>query len=216
MAKLTFLELQQAVMGDRFSEDQRGDVKSWINARYWGVWSMERWTFRFGIDLVTVTSGSEAVTGVAADVERVHSFLRSDGTPLQYVNQREFEARYYNDVTPLVGPPEAYTLRSGSVFVGPASNETKNDYELDYEKAYTALSADTDVTLLPEGADLSLLVFGAQSLGLKLQNDFTWQFAEQTFMDALETLRSDYLSDASDDDGGYPRDAIGFTGWGWW
>lgn len=209
MAGLTFLELQAAVMGDRFRENQRGDVKSWINSTYWSAWSAERWTFRYATDLVTVTAGSNAVSGIAADVERVDSFQTSTGVRLQYLNPRRFEVDYYNAVSPSTGAPEAYTIIAGAVYVGPVSSESRSDYLMTYEKAYTALVNDGDVPLLPEGSQFSVLVFGAQALGLKLQNDFTWQFAEQTYMAGMDALRSDYLSDESDDDSVYPADPIG-------
>lgn len=211
MAGQTFLQLQTAVMGTRFDDSQRGDIKTWINAAYWNCWSLERWTFRYATDLVTVTSGSTAVTGLATDVERVFSFQRSDGTKLRYLQPSRFDAAYYNATSPPVGAPEAYTIRAGVITVGPTSNETKTDYELDYEKAYTALVNDSDVPLLPEGSHEGILVFGGIAIGCKTENDFTWQFFQQEVDRTTQTLRADYLEDQSDDDGAYPVDAIGWV-----
>lgn len=213
MAGMTFLQMQTAVMGTRFSEDQRGDVKSWINTRYWQAWSAERWTFRYATDLVTVTTGLQTVSGVAADFQRALSLERSNGDGLRYLEPRRFQARYYNATQTVTGIPEAYTILAGVLTVGPASSETKTDYLLTYEKTYTALVNDADVPALPEGCHDILLVSGATAIGLKRQNDFTWSFFEQDVDRALDTLRGDYLSDESDDDSSYPADPLGsYTG----
>lgn len=210
----TFLEIQTSVMGTRFAEAQRGDVKTWINAVYWQAWHEERWTFRNATETVTVTANSAAVTGMTADVLRVESLARSNGAGLQYLEPRRFYARYYDATNPPVGPPEAYTNVAGVLSVGPVSNETKTDYWLTYEKAYTKLVNDADVPLLPEGSHEGILVFGATAFGLMTQNDFTWSFFDQKYQASLATLRADYLSDESDDDGSYPADPIGSHTWG--
>jgi hypothetical protein len=212
MAGLTFVQIQAAVMGTRFDESQRGDVKTWINDSYFQCWHAERWTFRKGTDLVTVTTGSSVVSGIATDVERVDSFLKSDGSALQYLDPRPFQSRYYNATSPLTGPPESYTIINGAISVGPVSNETKSDYLITYEKAYTALVNDGDVAMLPEGSHEGILVFGAIATGCQTENDFTWQFFQQKYDRTVATLQGDYLVDQSDDDGAYPRDPIG----AWW
>lgn len=210
MAALNFLQLQAAVMGDRFSEDQRGDVKLWINSSYWSVWTADDWAFRETTALVTVTAGSNQLTSFPTDFGESLALQRSDGTPLTYLSPRVFKARYYDATQTTTGTPEAYTVIAGVFSIGPVSNETKTDYLLTYQREYAALVNDGDVPLLPEGAFLDLLVFGAQARGLKLQNDFTWQFAEQSYMSAMENLRADYLTDEGDDDGSYPSDPVGW------
>lgn len=210
----TFLELQTSVMGTRFDESQRGDVKTWINAVQWQAWHEERWTFRNATEVVTVTAGSNAITGLTADVLRVESIQRSNGVGLRYLEPRRFYALYYDNTQTTTGIPEAYTNVAGAIKVGPVSSETKTDYLVTYEKSYTKLVADSDVSLLPEGAHEGILVFGATAYGLMTQNDFTWSFFDQKYQATLATLRSDYLSDESDDDGSYPADPIGSFGWG--
>jgi hypothetical protein len=202
---MTFLQLQDAVIGDRFDESDRTDVKTWINARYFWLWHLEKWSFRHANDTVTVTSGSNTITGIPTDFSRAVSILRSNGDPLQYYAPRRFRSLYYDATNLAVGPPAAYTVESGTFYCGPYSNETKSDYMLTYIKAFTALSADGDVPALPSGAHLGL-VFGAAATGRKNQSDPTWQGFETDFNSVIAVLRSDYLTDETDDDGSYPAD----------
>jgi hypothetical protein len=214
MAGMNFLQLQDAVMGDRFDDSQRGDVKSWINSAYWSAWSAERWTFRNKTVQVGVTAGLQTVTGIPTDFQRAESLQNAQGMGLQYLEPRRFYARYYDDTQTITGLPESYTILDNVFTIGPASSETRSDYLLTYETAYTALFLDTDVPLLPEGSHVQVIVFGATATGLKTQNDFTWQFFIQEYMAGLDSLRSDYLSDESDDDAAYPIDPLGaYAAW---
>jgi hypothetical protein len=208
MAGMTFLELQKAVMGTRFDESQRGDIKTWINATYWRAWTLEEWTFRNATDTVSVTAGSTAVSGLASDVLIVRSFQRGDGEDLTSLEPPDWQ-RLYNDPRSVVtGLPEAYTVINGAVSVGPASSESASDYLIVYEKEYTALSADADVPALPAGCHEDVLVFGAIARGLKTENDFTWQFFQQTSDDAIDTLRRGYLRDRRDTNQAYAPDPL--------
>jgi len=204
----TFLELQNAVMSDRFDESQRGDVKTWINDCYWDVWHLEEWSFRYATATVSVTAGSQNVTGTPTDLAIVRSFQRGDGYGLVALDPVEFQRAYYDARTTDSYLPEAYTVIDGAILVGPVSSETATDYQLVYEREYTALSADNDVPALPAGAHLTL-IFGAASTGLKLQNDYTWQFFEQQFQDRLNTMRRAYLRDLRDVNTAYAADPLG-------
>lgn len=208
MAGLTFKEIQDAVKSDRFREAQRGDIKKWINFRYWWLWHLEEWTFRYATDDVTVTAGSDTVTGVAADFLVAHSLQRYDGTPLQYMGPAAFQRAYYDTTNTQSGTPEAYTVIDGTILVGPKSNETSTAYRLLYEREYTDLVNDNDVPALPNGAHFGL-VHGGAAEGLKLQNDPTWQAFEQDFNSVITILRRGYLKDQRDRTGSYPADPLG-------
>lgn len=195
-------------MADRFDESQRGDIRTWINSRYWYVWSLEEWAFRYATDLVSVTTGSKTVGSVPTDLGAVRSLQRRDGTSLISLSQVDFQRAYYDATTTETGYPCHYTVIDGAIFVGPSSNETKTDYQLVYEREFTALSADEDEPALPPGAH-ETLVFGASATGLKLQNDYTWQFFEQQFQDDIQTLRRSYLSDRRDLHSAYAADPLG-------
>lgn len=209
MAGMTFLEIQTAVMGTRFDDSQRGDIKTWINDAYWACWTQEEWTFKYATDTVSVTNGSTAVTGVATDVVSVRAFSRGDGETLDSVTQADYQRLYYNPRSPWTGRPDVYTVINGSVFVGPASNETASDYQITYEKEYQALVNDGDVPMIPAGAHEGILVFGALSTGLQTENDFTWSFFQQKYDRSMDTLRRGYLVDRRDQNAVYAADPLG-------
>jgi hypothetical protein len=210
----TFLELQADVMGDRFVEGQRDDVKRWINSTYWRVWTLEEWTFRYATANVTVTSGSQTVTNLPADLGLIRVFQRGDGTPLTWMEPEDFARVYHDPRASWTGLPEAYTVLNGVVSVGPASSETASDYQIEYEREWVKLVNDGDVPLLPDGCLSDILVAGPVALGQKEQNDFTWQFLFQTFQDGLDALRRGYLVSARDAYQSLPADPLGSAWWG--
>lgn len=208
MAGMTFLELQNATMNDRFDESQRGDVKNWINSRYWQLWNEEEWSFRYATDLVSVTSGSQTVGSLPTDFGDVRSLQRGDGTTLASLDPVSFNRTYYDARAVYSGLPEAYTVVDGVVSVGPASSETATDYQLVYEREYTKLVLDAAIPEIPEGAELAL-VYGASAMGLQLQNDYTWQFQETLYQGELATMRRSYLRDRRDSNAQYAADVLG-------
>jgi hypothetical protein len=195
---VNFLALQGKVMSDRFDESQRGDVKDWINAAYWQLWSVENWTFvQARVTNASVTSGVNTLGGVPADLNTARSLMRGDGTPVHQLPMLELEQRFYDPRSPSIGLPECYADLAGVIYLGPIPNETASDYELVYDKEFTALVNDADVPAIPSGAH-EALVFGASVLGLQLQNDFTWQFHEQRFNEFIDGLRRNYLEVATE------------------
>lgn len=192
---MTFRQVVDAVLADRFKESQRADAKQWVNFRLGWFFDMEDWTFTYGTDDVTVTSGSQTVSSLPDDFHAALSLLASDGTPLRGISDHaEFYERYYNNESPESGTPEAYTVIGGTILVGPTSDETETDYKLVYKKACTLLSADGDIPAIPTELHFAL-VHGGAAEGLKLQNDPTWQSFEQDFQAAIQVARRKYLND---------------------
>lgn len=132
---LTFKGIQDAVL-ERFSEDKRSSAKEWINFVYGQIWGLEEWTFKSATALVTVTAGSQVVSNLPADIGIPHLLQNSQGTPLAFIDWREFQLRYYG----WQGSQLAYewTIQGegvgAQVFVGPPSNETSSTYQLLYER----------------------------------------------------------------------------------
>jgi hypothetical protein len=198
MALSTFLDLQNATMADRFDESQRGDVKNWLNSAYWQIWSLENWTFvQAKVENASVTSGVATLGGVPSDLNTVRSLIRGDGTPIHQTPVIELEDRYYDPRAPVTGLPERYAVLNRTILLGPIPNETSSDYQLVYDREYQPLVNDGDVPMAPAGADMAI-VFKASATGLKLQNDFTWQFHEQDYQEQLDALRRNYLETATE------------------
>lgn len=188
---MTFRQIVDAVLSDRFAESQRSDAKTWVNHRYWWLWSLEPWTFRFATADVTITAGSQTVTGVPTDFLMAHALITDDGTSLGALpDTRSFLESYYpsSDET---GDPEAFTVVGGTLMVGPTPQASAT-YRLLYEREFTELVDDADVPALPAGSHFAL-VHGGAAEGLKLQNDPTWQSFEQDFQASLTVLRQGYL-----------------------
>lgn len=193
MAVVTFKQIVDAVISDRFAEGQRANAKNWVNHRLWWLWTLEQWRFKRATDDVTVTSGSQTVTSLPTDMGRVISLVNAEGAPLRPIEDyRDFYSLYYDTVSPSSGKPEAFTVVGSSILVGPQSDETSSAYKLLYHREFTELSADSDVPAIPTGAHFAL-VHGGAAEGLKLQNDPTWQSFEDDFQATIQILRSEYL-----------------------
>lgn len=206
---MNFVQLQDAVKSDRFREAQRGDIQTWINARYWWLWSLEDWPFRYATDTITVTAGGQSVTSLPDDFGKALAVIATDDSlnagRLSYKTPGAFfEDWYLNDES---GVPSFYTIVDGDLFVGPTPDSTAADYKLVYLREFTMLAADDDEPALPAGAHLAL-VFGGSATGLKLQNDPTWQAFEQDFNSAIQVLRAGYLHDAADLPARWPGDDL--------
>ncbi len=150
---------------------------------------------------MTVTAGSQTVTGVTSDLAAVLTLQRSDGTPLVPLSPPDFFGRYHGSTQS--GKPEAFTIVNGAVMVGPTSSETAT-YKIVYEKDPTLLVADNDVPAMPAGFHFAL-VHGGAAEGLKLQNDPTWQAFEQDFQASITAMRRKYLANVRGTHGQYGR-----------
>lgn len=204
---MNFKAIQDAVLSDRFQETQRGDCKNWINHRYAWLWGLEDWTFKSATAVVTVTAGSQAVTTLPTDISTVVALYRSNGDRLKYLMPVKFFELFYDTTNATTGTPYCFTIVNGQLFVGPTSNETAADYKLLYMREVTLLVNDGDTPGLPAGFHFAL-VHGGASEGLKLQNDFTWQFFEQDFQASIQAMSRAYLSDQDGDYQQYGADPL--------
>lgn len=193
--EMTFLQLQEAVKSDRFPESQRGDIKRWLNFRYWWLWTLELWTFTEGEDFVTVTAGSMVVSGLPTDLRTPSVLFDDDGGRLKFLPRDQFNAAYYDSDDLSIGSPEHWTRVGSSIYVGPAADETSTVWKLLYDKEFTPLVEDDDVPTLPVGAHFGL-VFGASAAGALLQTDpGSAASFEHDFGIVVEMLRAGYLRD---------------------
>lgn len=150
---------------------------------------MEEWEFAKATDAVAWSSGSQTVTGVAADFGIAFSLVDSDGEPLAPVaDSRDFYAAYLDGST---GTPEAFTVVGSTILVGPTPSKA-GTATLYYRREATLLSADGDTPAFPAGFHFAL-VHGAAAEGLKLQNDPTWQAFEQDFQASITAMQRQYV-----------------------
>lgn len=188
----SYLELQNGVL-ERFEEADRAAAKRWLNLVYAWVMGAEEWTFRIATDLVSVTSGSQTVGSVPADLGPVLSFQRADGEPLEWRTPKQFFDAHYDALQPHTAGPDIYTRIADALLVGPSSDETRSDYQIVYERRITELAADADVPLLPAPYHW-MLVPGAQAVGQAGANDPSAALNDQVFARSLDSLRTEYLA----------------------
>lgn len=192
---MTFKQLQDAVLADGFAESKRSDAKNWINFRLGWIWDLDEWTFAKGSSAVTVTAGSQVVTGIPADCDysAVTGLYRADGQPLIPIESyNDFARLYVGTGNNQQGPPEAFCVYGSSIFVGPTSSETTAAYLLLYEKAPTLLVADGDIPAIPPQYHLAL-VHGAKAEGFKLSNVPLADAFDADFQAAINAMRRKYL-----------------------
>lgn len=150
---LTFLQAQDAVL-ERFNKGRRGDVKEWIRFVHGQVWGLEEWTFKQAVSPVTVTTGSNAVSGLPGNVGIPHLFQNAQGAPLTYRDWRDFNRLHYGDTGQMV-PYDFTVIGAGQavqILVGPKSSETSNAYQLlhEYDPGFYPSTTLTDAeTTLP-------------------------------------------------------------------
>lgn len=187
--------MQNAVIANTFDESDRGDVMKWINGRGALLWDMDEWSFRRNSANVSVTSGSNAVTGVPANFQIMVDLFRDDGFKLiEYEEYREFANIYLGANNQWVGPPEAVTvLNTNQIIVGPISSATSSNYLLAYEQAWTPLVNDGDTTGFPEEGDMAT-VFAAKADGMVLRNILLNEPLEQRYQEYLQVMQRNYIT----------------------
>lgn len=191
---MNFKDLQDATIADSFDESDRDQVKHWINHRYGLLMNQYEWTFTQGEAVVTVTNGSQNVTGGPADLGIVLGLQRADGGHLRgYSEYRKFAHRYLGTGNTQPGQPEAFTVWAGNVLVGPTSNETSGAYLLTYEKSVTPLDDDDDVPVIPLEHHLAL-VFGAKADGLTLKSVILADPFTQMYNAEIQAMTRKYLT----------------------
>lgn len=157
MALLPFKTLQDRVLlptsGGRFKEALRPNAKDWIRNVYRGIWDADEWAFKQNVQLVTVTAGSQLVTGLPGNVGLVHALLNAQGAPLTFRPWRDFERLHYGD-TGQTQPYDYTIIGSGpglTIKVAPISSETSSLYELlhEMEPGWWPSTTTTGSTTLP-------------------------------------------------------------------
>jgi hypothetical protein len=188
---VNFLQLQDSVLGTRFNTGQRPEAKNWINARYQQVWGACDWPWKRREGNLGVTGGQQTVNLATnlPTLNRIISLHTDEGDVIPYLAPGEWD-KFYAAQTDQ-GTPEAFTLVNNVVYLGPIPSTSAN-YPIRYEAKITLLDDDSDEPLIPE-ADHYILVVGAMSLGLKWENDPTWDLPETEYQTMLMAMKNNYM-----------------------
>jgi hypothetical protein len=184
-----FLEIQNEAMFDRFGEPRRASIKRYINARYGRIWAQEAWSFKRA--LVTTTVTTSTVSLAALGLQRIEGAFRTSGTTNAEIYPDRPED-FQNWLSTVSGRPYGYTVYGDTLTLerSPSSSEVLH---LVGELKFDPLVNDGDEPLLPEEFHM-MLVHGAVSEALRMENDPTWQGAEQDYNAYLADLRAGYLT----------------------
>lgn len=190
---MTFLELQNFVLSDRFDESKRAEIKRHLNTRYGRIWAQEPWTFKLGFEDFSVTQGTQ--TAALSSLTRVHDFKDTSTSP-SYLDVHPLRPEDYQEFrSSQSGVPYAYTV---------IANTIRFDRPMDQNRTFTAMGelafdelvADGDVPLLPTEFH-GTIAYGAISDALRLENDPSWASAEQDYQQGIADMRRSYLTQIS-------------------
>lgn len=189
---MTFLELQDAVLADAFDASKRGDVKNWINHAYAILCDLDEWTWMRASAAVAVTSGSQTVSSMPADFGVANALVDQYGASLEKILDPEVFYDRYTGLGASTGQPEAFVNVNNGLLVGPTSNVSSSAFRLVYERVVTAMSADSDVPILPAMYHMAL-VHGAKAEGARLTLMPDAPNFDQAFQTSIEAMRNKYL-----------------------
>lgn len=187
---MNFLESQNEILSDRFSESKRASAKRWYNHRYGRLWSQEPWSFKLGIVTFTLAAGQQTVS--LGTLQRVHAFTNHTYAP-SYTDLDAIRPEdYLNFISDTGGVPYGFTIINNTIrFDRPYT--TGGSFTAVGELKFVPLVGDAEVPLLPEEFHMAP-VHGAISEGLRLENDPSWEAAEADFQSSIQDMRKSYLS----------------------
>ena len=194
------MELQNAVIADRFSPNKRDDVKTWINHRYGRLWDMEDWTFKTQTTTINVPYNTNSVA--RGTIGEILSLV--DSTTIPY--NTETLATRPEDFSLLTntqtGRPYGWTIVGDNIIFDRPMDIVRTFTVLS-QKKFVELVGDTDTPLVPVEYHLTI-VAGAASLGLRLENDPSWQGFEDDWAKGLEDMKATYLTNVRTYADSYP------------
>lgn len=202
---MTLQDLIAEVQSLRFTNGDSTQITRWINDRYAALWNADEWTFKYAKQNVTAIAGSNMLTGIPSDFGISLGLWRSDGFPLRWMPPKAYENIYQGATD--TAAPQFFTVIDQTIYLGPTSNETASDYLLLYQRRLTPLVNSTDTPAIPSEHHY-LLVTGALSLGLMLNNDFTFQFLQSGWQQGIEEMRREWLNDQRGDVAQWGRDDV--------
>src|SRR6476661_6432855 len=105
---MTFLEIQNEVISDRFDESRRPGVKNWINFRYGRLWAAANWTFKLQTNSLVVSQGVQSVSkGTKGDILSISDATYGTGYDPMYAYRPE---EFFDKSVLTAARPIGYTV----------------------------------------------------------------------------------------------------------
>jgi len=188
---MTFLEIVNEVLFDRFGENRRASVQRYVNARYGRVWASEAWTFKRIVVPTSVTAGVGSVTLASLNLQRVEAIYRASSS-VYYDLPSTRPEDFLTWATTNGGVSEGFTVYGDSIQLERSPSSTTTFHVLG-EQRFSPLVSNGDEPLIPPEFHM-MLVHGAASEALRMENDPTWEGFEQDYQAYLQDMRMSYLT----------------------
>ena len=188
---MTFKEIQDNVLLDRFNETQRAAVKQKINSRYGRMWALEPWSFKRVLVEHSLLSGEDEITLAELGLQRVeviYTDVPSDFTRL-YGDRPENALSWASENNGIQG---AFTMIGDTIRLD-RPGSTASNLLIIGEQKWVPMVGDLDEPLIPaeyHGA----IVDGAAADMLLREADPTWQGSQQSYTDQVGEMRYAYMS----------------------
>lgn len=198
---MTRKEIVDEVLGTRFDDPgQRPRAERWVNQRYQEVWAAADWPFKFvSPEAFTVDSATPTLPATLLTPRRLFD---DQGNPVHELTPEEFWQVYEGSSS--TGRPDSWMFHGGVLHLAPTPDQSypftlahyrrlchRNEQD---EVVVGPMSADDDRPLWAEeqyGHDF--LVDGAISIGLRRENDPSWDGAESAFTAGLAGMLSELI-----------------------
>jgi len=191
---MNFLELQNEVLAHGFDQSvYRARVQRWLNEAQSRIARILELPNQYVTTTITTVVGTETYN-LPSDVVRINGVTNaSSPSELTHVEDPA-DIAYNNQAGQSVGEPQYYTLSSGTTLrLSPIPNAVYS-LTLDYYKAPSTLSADTDVSSIPSDYH-DVMISYALSRAYRSEDDMQMsQFFYSEFMRDLQMLGADRQS----------------------
>lgn len=197
---MNFLQLQNAVLTDRFGETKRESAKNWINYRYGRLWSAEDWSFKRGVASLTLPNSANSVA--MPGFQRILGLWDASVVPYQTLMKAFRPEDFYGEASSVASIPYGFTVIGDTIYFDQAAAGSRT-FTVVGELEFTKLVNDGDVPLIPEEFHMTI-VSGAIAQGLREENDPTWNAMEADFQAGVEDLKRGYINPVRNFTDAYP------------
>lgn len=188
---MNFQQLQDEVLSNRFDASQRPQAKNWINYRYGRLWAMENWAFKYQFTTLNVAGNASSIArGTIGDIVGLwDSTVSPSYAPMLPMRPEDL---FNLTNTTNTGAPYNFTTINDTIYFERPMDRART-FQVLSTIPFTTLVNDTDTPLIPAEFH-EVLVAGAASHGLRLEDDPAWQSFEQDWSQGIEDMKSAYLT----------------------
>lgn len=218
----TFKAIVDAVLLNRFTENDRGEAQRWVTAEYQTIWNDNDFGFKhvsamdpaYGTLAIVANQRTPAMPATFAELEEL---LDDRGTVLEPLSPQQF-SRFYRGLTN-TGRPECFTVVNRQIYLGPTPAAAATFF-IGYRRLLSYLdttngnavvagnmAADTDAPMWYPSGSSEVLIAGGRARGKRRRQDPTATADALERDELLDALIADFAPDNSAK-AEYPRDRL--------